>query len=212
MKRFILLLVVFLAGCTASKQVDLSTEPPELISLTSLPSRPSYFIERGLRLEVLMHVLEDGTVEYAELRGSSGDVEWDSLAVQAIKKWRFAAARRNGVPVDIWIRQSITVQFEEPIRLVLAEIACSSSRQADSLYALLENGASFDSLVSQSAGSTSGIRGSVLGTVDITLYPPHVRDELKKLSSGRITRPLRVGDRYFIYKRLKGDATIGLPL
>jgi len=211
-KRSILLLLILLSGCTASKQVDLSTEAPELISLAPLPARPSYFVDRGLRLEVLMHVMKDGTVEHAELRNSSGDAEWDSLAVQAIKKWRFAAARRSGAPVDIWIRQQITVQFEDPVRLVLAELACTSQRQADSLYALLQAGADFDTLARQLSGSATGGRGGELGTVDAMMYPPHVRDELKKLSPDGTTRPLRVGDRYYIYKRLRKDAVIGLPL
>lgn len=212
MKRSILVLFAFLAGCTASQQVDLSTEPPELIHVAPLPARPSYFIDRGLRIEVLMHVMMDGTVGYAELHGSSGDPGWDSLAVQAIKKWRFVAARRNGMPIDLWIRQQITVQFEEPIRLVLAQIVCNNRQQADSLYSLLDKGADFDSLVGHLGGSPSGARGEVLGTVDITTYPPHVRDVLRKLSRGETTLPMRLGNTYVIYKRLKSDPTIGLPM
>lgn len=209
MKRSILLLFVLLGGCISSKQIDLSTEPPELISLAPLPARPSYALERGLKLEVLMHVMKDGSVEFVELHGSSGDADWDSLALQAIKKWRFTAARRNGVPIDLWIRQQITVQFEEPVRLVLAELVCISQRQADSLYSLLRAGADFDTLVRQLGESSSSARGDILGTVDITLYPPHVRDELKRLDAGATTRPLRVGTNYMIYKRLKRDAVRG---
>jgi TonB family protein len=209
MRRSILLLFVLFAGCIASKHVDLSTEPPELVSLAPLPARPSYALERGLKLEVLMHIMSDGTVEYAELHGSSGDVGWDSLAVQAIKKWRFIAAKRNGVPIDLWIRQQITVQFEEPLRMVLAELACTSQRQADSIYSLIQAGADFDTLARQLSESSSGGRGGVIGTVDITMYPPHVRDELKRLDGGATTRPLRVGGNYMIYKRLKRDAVRG---
>ncbi len=207
MKRLMVVWLVVLAGCAATGEVEQALQRPELVSLAPLPPRRGPRIEQGLRLEVLMHVTKEGVVDQAELRGSSGDPSWDAMAIDAIKKWRFVGARRGGVPTDIWIRQQITVEFQEPVYMMLSELICSTLREADSIFALLSEGADFLALSRRSGGRMLLGEPGMNEGVDLATFPPNVSAELRKLSEGGITPPIRVGDKFIIYKRIgKGAA------
>jgi TonB family protein len=187
------LLVVLLvfAGCAVTQQIEVPAEQVELISATPLPPLKSISYAGGVKLSLLLHVVQDGTIESAKMLGSSGDDQWDSLALRSIKQWRFSAPRRDSVPTDVWVRQPVIVQVQEPIVMTVGELISADLHEADSLYALLEKGHALDTLFKHTPGA-----------VDIFIYPQRVRDQLKKLREGEITRPLRVGDKYVIYKRL----------
>jgi TonB family protein len=182
--------LLLLAGCGGTQQVAAPTERLELISMTPLPPITSMSYAAGLKLNVLIHVLQDGTIENIRMLGSSGDGEWDSLALQAMKKWRYAPPRRDSVPIDVWFRQLVVVQIQEPVVMTIGELVSASLHEADSLYAMLEKGADLDVLFKQA-----------IGTFDIMKYPPNVRNKLGKLRQGENTSPFRVGDKYVIYKR-----------
>lgn len=182
--------VLVLAGCGTTHEGAAPTERVEVVSTTPLPPMPLGLRQTGMKLDVLIHILPDGTVENARILGSDGDREWDSLAVQSMKQWRFAPFRRDGVAVDLWFRQVVVVQSREPMVMTIGELVCSSLREADSLHALLEGGADLDSLFRRS-----------IGTHDIGRYPKHVREALGGLDSGGYTSPLRRGEEYVIYKR-----------
>ena len=203
MKHALILLFVLFAGCGTAIQIDRSLEPPELVSLAPLPPFRSFSFHDVLRIEVLLYVKKDGTVEDARFVGTSGDPDWDSLALQAIRRWRFTAARRDGEPTELWIHQQVRVQFQDPILMTLAELVSPDQRHADSLYELLTNGADFGTLAAQSRRTSPSDSNVLLSTVDITLFPTHVREALRKLVEGGFTTPLRVGDKYIIYKRFK---------
>jgi protein TonB len=47
-------------------------------------------------------VLADGTVGTVEVITSSGSAVLDRTAVQAVRRWRFAPATRDGVPMDAY--------------------------------------------------------------------------------------------------------------
>jgi len=57
---------------------------------------------------------------------------------------------------------------------------------------LLEKGTDLDTLFRQAAG-----------TFDINKHPPKVRDRLIGLVQGEFTGPIRVGEKYVIYKRFR---------
>ena len=182
--------ILALAGCAAIQQVEAPSMKLELIEMTPLPAIESPAYAAGMKLNVLLHVLQDGTVENVKMLGSSGDVAWDALALESIRHWRYAAPRRDGVPVDAWFRQLVVVQIQEPIVMNIGETLFASQREADSAYAMLEKGTDLDTLFKSS-----------LGSVNIMNYPQHVRDQLKRLKEDDTTRPLRVGDKFVIYKR-----------
>jgi TonB family protein len=187
--------LLLFTGCAGTHDVVAPTERVELISMTSLPTVDLGSYKTGMKFHVLMHIMEDGSVESVRMLGSSGQSEWDSLAMQSIKQWRYAPFRRNGVPVDLWFRQLVIVQIQEPIVMTIGELASSSLREADSLYALLEKGTDLDSLFRRA-----------IGTFDIVKYPQNVRDRLRRLGTGEHTSPLRRGEVYVIYKRFVAGA------
>jgi parvulin-like peptidyl-prolyl isomerase len=87
---------------------------------------------------------------------------------------------------------------------MLAGLVSATREEADSLSLLLEHGMTFDTLLRQ-ALQVSGERSGTIGPVDISLYAPHLRDELLKLREGEVSRPVRIGNRFIIYKRLKKE-------
>ena len=182
--------LLLLAGCGTTQEATAPTEHLELVSMTPLPSVTSDAYATGMKLNVLMHVLADGTVENVRMLGTSGDAGWDTLALGSMKQWRYAPYRRDGAPTDVWFRQLVVVQIQEPIVMTIGEIARPSQREADSLYALLGRGIDLDPLFRQS-----------IGTFDIVKYPQAVRAEVERLELGDFTAPLRLGDNYIIYKR-----------
>lgn len=184
------IILPLLVGCGGTHETTVPTERVELLSMAPLPRVVLATYQSVIRLNVLMHIREDGTVEHVKMLGSSGDDVWDSLATQSMKQWRYSPYRRAGVPVDLWFRQVVVVQIQEPIVLTIGEIVSSSSREADSLHALLDAGTGLDSLFRRT-----------LRTIDIVRYPQNVRDALKQLDPGDYTSPLRRGDEYVIYKR-----------
>ncbi|HKV44206.1 MAG TPA: energy transducer TonB, partial [bacterium] len=48
-------------------------------------------------------VLADGTVDRIDVTVSSGSAELDHAAIEAVKRWQFAPARRDGVPIDAYV-------------------------------------------------------------------------------------------------------------
>lgn len=204
MIRTVLFLTILLAGCSAIPQTETPIEPPELVKSARLPPILSVVPGEGMRFNVKILVLKDGTVGDVKLLESSGDAEWDSLALHSIMKWQFVPARADGRPMDVWVRQPLVVQLRDPIIRVLAGLVSATEHEADSLYSLVEHGMDFDSLLRQ-AVQVSGERGRALGAVDISVYAPPLRDELLRLREGEVSRPLRFGDGFILYKRLKKE-------
>jgi TonB family protein len=204
MIRTVLFLTILLAGCSAIPQTETPIKPPELVKSARLPPILSVVPGEGMRFNVKILVLKDGTVGDVKLLESSGDAEWDSLALHSIMKWQFVPARADGRPMDVWVRQPLVVQLRDPIIRVLAGLVSATEHEADSLYSLVEHGMDFDSLLRQ-AVQVSGERGRALGAVDISVYAPPLRDELLRLREGEVSRPLRFGDGFILYKRLKKE-------
>lgn len=201
MKKLLVVLFVFLiAGCGTTQIPQSTGDQPEVISMAPLPPYPSTFPMAGLRFTVMLHVMEDGTVGEASMVGSSGITEWDSLAVQSVKQWKFQPARQNNKPVASWLRQAVIVQVQEPIVMYLGELVMARKESADSLYALLTNGMTFEALAKQSVAASRD-HGGYLGAVDLAIFPKPVRDQLKVLDIGDITKPIKMGSDWVIYKR-----------
>jgi TonB family protein len=184
--------LLLLTGCAGTQEVAAPAERVELISMTPLPPIAQGSYHAGMRLNVLIHIQPDGTVEDVRMLGSSGDAGWDSLAMQNIRRWRYAPFQRDGVPVDVWFRQQVVIKIQEPVVMTIGEVVSSTLHQADSLHALLEKGIDLDTLFRRA-----------IGTFDIAKYPKNIRDALKRLDPGEHTSPLRRGDEYVIYKRFE---------
>ena len=204
MIRTVVFLTILVAGCSAIQLTESSIQPPELVKSYPLPPIVSDIPGGRLKFTVMLFVRKDGTVGKVSMPESVNDPKWDSLAVRSIMKWQFTPARQEGKPVDLWLRQPLVVQFRDPIIRNLAGLISETEREADSLYALLEHGLNFDTLLMH-AVQVSGERSSTIGSVDISVYARDLRAELLKLREGDVSHPLRIGSRFVIYKRLKNE-------
>jgi TonB family protein len=62
------------------------------------------------KVEVRVLVGENGRPQEVTLGKSSGDASLDDAAMEAVRRWRFEAARRNGVAVRVWA--SVPIEFK----------------------------------------------------------------------------------------------------
>ncbi len=196
-----LLPLLLLTGCAASYRETTPGPRTELISLTPLPPLTSRAMTYGVKLNVMFHVLPDGTAKEASLLNSSGDPDWDSLAVDSLRLWRFTPLTTEKEPRDRWVRYGVVIQVQEPIVMRLAEMVIPDPQRADSLFKLLMEGSDFESL------GAKALTGGTEGTwkppelVNIARYPGHVRDKLCSLRTDQFTEPIRIGLNYVIFKR-----------
>jgi TonB family protein len=199
---FIVLAALLLCGCATFEQPDTSYTLPEVIYQSPLPPWPFSSNNVSLSLTFKIYVTADGTVRSAIIETPSGSKAWDTLALAEVHKWRYSPAMMNGRPTALWLRQTIMMRFDKPLYMKIAELACPEETLADSLYGLLITGASFDTLARQFSVSDSRARGGLVGEIDLHTLPSRVSREVATLHRGEITKPLKLGRQYVIYKRL----------
>lgn len=200
MKAF-MILALLAAGCLTVPLSDRQETLPVLAYQTVLPIFSQTSALR-LKLEAELSIGKDGSVQNAKLLTSSGDGEWDARATEEIGKWRFLPATHNGNPVAVRIRQTIFVQFREPMRMFLAEIVCANRFSADSAYQALLRGEDFPVLARNVSTALSARNGGAMGEVDIRTLPFAIQKEVEKLEAGDLTLPLQLGRQFIIFKRL----------
>jgi protein TonB len=76
------------------------------------PAYPPRCLRMGIEGRVLVRALigENGLPQEVTLGKTSGEAALDEAAMEAVRHWRFEAARRNGVPVRAWVR--VPVEFQ----------------------------------------------------------------------------------------------------
>ncbi len=197
-----LLCLVCLAGCSSMKYMSEGSAPQLLIQSPLLPI-PETIRQPIFDLEVVLFVLEDGTVGKGRMVKGSGDAVWDSLALSSMKQWRFSPARINNQPISTWYYMNTTLRYASPQLVSLAEILCTTAEEADSVYLAVEQGQNFSELAMKHSVDPSREMSGILGEVNINLYPENIRKPLSKLVLNDYTKPIKYGDLYVIFKRLK---------
>jgi hypothetical protein len=197
-----LLCFLFLAGCSSMQQIS-DGSVPKLLIQSPLPPFPETLTRPVLELETVMFIMEDGTVGKTRMLKGSGDATWDSLALASLKQWRFTPARMDNKPVGSWYHMQSTFRFASPQLMNLAEILCTTDEEADSVYNVIEQGQNFSELAMRFSVDPSREMSGNLGEVNINLYPENIRKPLSKLKVNDYTKPIKYGDLYAIFKRLK---------
>ncbi|MDD8019268.1 MAG: energy transducer TonB [Bacteroidota bacterium] len=192
----------FFAACSSSEQTTELTLPRLLIQ-HPLPAFPDRILTSQLKIDLEIQVAEDGSVRNARLARSSGNLMWDSLAIERIRQWRYSPALHKGQPVRLWLRQPAVVQFVNPTNLYLAEIVSLTMDNADSAYRLLTQGADFTEVVLRYSVGASREKNGIIGEVNIQLYADNVQHLLADLGIENFSKPVQYGDRYVIFKRMK---------
>jgi len=203
MHRFIPVACLLLAGCASSHRTTAPTDAAHVVSLTSLPPLTSLTAVGGVKLEALFLVRHDGSVEDVRLLESSGDLGWDHTAADSLRRWKFALPSSEGSRQSQWVRTTLIVQVQDPVVMTLGELTAGSRDEADSLYALLNDGADFTALAKEAHRGIANQCGWFLGTINIARYPRHIRDALRRLAVNDITPPLQTDSHFTIFKRLE---------
>jgi TonB family protein len=196
------LCLLFFAGCASMHQMY-DGSVPQLLIQTPLPPFPETLTRPVFELETVLFVQEDGTVGKTRMLKGSGDAAWDSLALASMKQWRFTPARMDNKPVGSWFHMQSTLRYANPLYMDLAEILCTTEEEADSVYYLIEQGQNFNELAMRYSVDPSREMNGNLGNVDINMYPENIRKLLSKLMINDYTKPIKYGDLYAIFKRLK---------
>jgi TonB family protein len=197
-----LLCLVCLAGCSSMKQVP-EGSMPQLLVQSPLPLIPVSISKLTFNLDIVLFVLEDGTIGKARMLQGSGDAEWDTLALNSMKQWRFAPARSNNQPISTWYHMKNTLRYDTPRILNLAEILCTTAEEADTVYTAIEEGQNFGDLAMWHSVDPSREMKGLIGDMNINLYPENIRKHLSKLLPQEYTAPIKYGDLYVIFKRMK---------
>jgi parvulin-like peptidyl-prolyl isomerase len=176
---------------------------PQVLIQSQLPQIPASIQKPVFELDVVMFVMEDGTVGKTRMLKGSGDAEWDSLALSSIKQWRFTPARMDNKPVGSWFHMQSILRYADPQVMKLAEILCTTAEEADSVYKVIEQGKNFNDLAMHYSVDPSREMGGLLGDVNINVFPENIRRPLSKLSMNEFTKPIKYGDLYAIFKRLE---------
>jgi TonB family protein len=199
----VLACALLFAGCSSSGVLEQSYSLPKLIDYTGLPPLPSTLSGKYRDIVADLLVNESGSVSMAKLQESSGDERWDSSAEARLLQWKFLPAKMGDKPVRLWIRQRITLRFEDPLEMFLSVIECENWGQADSLYGQLVAGVDFGQLAVLHGNPKSRAARGSLGLVELHQYPLTVRTALLQLKEGEFTKPLQCGDRRIIFRREK---------
>jgi TonB family protein len=197
-----ILCFMYLIGCSSVKQVS-EGSTPQLLIQSQLPPIPASIKQPIFDLDVVLFVMEDGTVGKTRMLKGSGDAAWDSLALSSIRQWRFTPARMDNKPIGSWFHMQSTLRYADPQYMNLAEILCTSREEADSVYNVIEQGQNFNELAMRYSVDPSREMGGMLGDVNINVFPENIRKSLSKLIINEYTKPMKYGDLYAIFKRLR---------
>ena len=196
--------VFLLCGCATVQPTYAPDTLPQLIKQAPLPPWPFQTMDEEISLDIKIRIGTDGSVKDVSFLTPTMSNDWNALALQKIRDWKFSPATVDGQPVAIWIRQTLRMRFEEASYLRLAEIVFPDERTADSVYALLDAGAPFDSLAREFSISSSRTQGGLLGDVDLRTLPFFIRHQIQRVRTDHFTSPLPLGRNYVIYKCLPG--------
>ena len=204
MKNLIVLfLAAFLFSCSAVKEFQ-QKPMPVLISQDQFPLIPDYENSAPISMEAVLHILEDGTVDDVHILKGTADTGWNVQSAATMKHWRFLPAMVNDKPAAIWYNMQIVVRFAKPLNYTLEEILCSSASDADTVYAALERGSSFEELAGTfSTDSALHAQNGKIGMINIYSFPDDLRHPIERLGKNEYTKPISYGDRFFFFKRLE---------
>ena len=204
MKKIIFIcLFMITSGCTVFQPDESTLIQPKLLRQSELPPLREFLFSNIFEFYSEMLINTNGDVERAKLLTGSGDETWDSLAALTLLDWKYTPAIYGGHPIKLMVRRKIKVVFVEPKVLSLSEIQLNNLSQADSVYRALISGADFTTLVLKySISSTREIKG-YLGDVNIKHFSDNISVALSELDEGEFTKPLRYGENFIIFKRLK---------
>ena len=200
---FLILFLIFFLTCNPENNIFKVDKIPSVIYQEPLPPFPKEMRKQVNKLDTRLLISEEGKVLDAQILSSSSNKEWDSLAIEKIKKWIFTPAILNNKPIKIWITQPIRISIKEPLFLPLFEIVFDNATIAFQIYDSLINGADFDIFVNKYSISESKKDNGYIGLINIRNLDPEIQKYLEKLEENEFTKPIIYKGKYTIFKRSK---------
>ena len=200
---FLILFLIFFLTCNPENNIFKVDKIPSVIYQEPLPPFPKEMRKQVNKLDTRLLISEEGKVLDAQILSSSSNKEWDSLAIEKIKKWIFTPAILNNKPIKIWITQPIRISIKEPLFLPLSEIVLDNATIAFQIYDSLINGADFDIFVNKYSISESKKDNGYIGLINIRNLDPEIQKYLEKLEENEFTKPIIYKGKYTIFKRSK---------
>lgn len=185
---------IFIANCATQRGQH------RVVERTELPIFEADMEVEELILTVVFHINEEGEVKDVRLETSSGDREWDKMAVDSLKQWRFAEPPTNSD--EMVVRRDVRMEILSSEVMNLGKLIAHDEAEANVLYNRLRAGIRFEQLIEQaSEGSSLGKAGYILEGVDTIEYPARISKILLELDVGSYSRPVLVDGDYVIFKR-----------
>jgi hypothetical protein len=195
-------LMVVLIGCVPPQHLSDPSIPQVLVHYP-LPAIPVSIENPPTELSMALFITSEGAVTKVWLTKGSCGPTWDSLAIQTIMRWQFVPARVSDKPISTWYHLRAPIRYMKPVSLLLAEIVCNTQEMIDSMYGELKAGHDFSELAALHSVVPSHEHYGIIGEVNIFCYPEVIQTDLTTLGPDEFTPPLKYGERFIIFKRLK---------
>jgi len=200
---FFILFSLFFLTCNPENNIFKVDKIPSVIYQEPLPPFPKEMKKQVNKLDTRLLISEEGKVLDVQILSSSANKEWDSLAIEKIKKWIFTPAILNNKPIKVWITQPIRISIKEPLILPLSEIVFDNASIAFQIYDSLLNGGDFNVFVQKYSISESKKDNGYIGLINIRNLDPEIQNSLEKLEENEFTKPIIYKGKYTIFKRNK---------
>lgn len=195
------IIIVFI-GCIPTQQVS-EISIPQILVQDPLPALPEAVQNPPSEIAMALYIKEDGSVSRVRFVKGGVNTIWDSLATSTILRWQFVPARMNDKPINTWFYLKAPIRYQIPELFTLAEIVCDEKETIDSIYQELMHGQDFGELAQRRSVAPSREKKGEVGDVNIYCYPQNIRRHISLLGFNQITEPLKYGERYIVFKRLK---------
>lgn len=208
MRNFLLFSILIVAGCSSRGVIGPDPSIPYPVTMALFPVLEEPGALDNIMLDVLFYVRHDGIVEDVALAKPAISSSWDAAAIDSMKKWVFTRPPSHLTENGIWLRRTVKVEFEEPMIMDLVALYVNDEAVADSLFRRFHWRTDLQRDFADPGAHDFSYQVQVERDINISRYPDHVRNELKKLKINGYTRPIRVDRQYVIFQRLERKADL----
>ena len=204
--RYVLILVILpvcLLACTSSREA-IDDAPVQLVEKTLLPDIEDSAHLVRYRLEVILRVNPDGSVEEARIMNPIINTEWNAAAIDSIKKWRFTRFSPEKYPEGVILQCPIKIEMiHESDMVTTGELWFASRAMADSVYDQLRAGLDFFDFVMSLQLDESKDVAFYQRTMEVGNYPRQAQKVVDRLRAEDFSEPVRVRSHYVIYRKME---------
>lgn len=194
--------LLLISGCISQRTIP-DENIPYPVTMALFPVLEDSKGVNEVTITALFYILPDGTVDDVAITGPILNPEWDSAAIDSMKRWHFSKLPQGMNQEGAWLRRIVKVHFEEPTVMDLVILAVNDPQIADSLYAGLGSRSNLKRLFGVVENHDFTYKLTVENNQNIAKYPEHVRLELRKLRINNYTKPIRLNDQYLIFQRVE---------